>query len=171
MNEECILGFWAAPHTTVMSICPNSAQIWRFEQIVRSPFILVLEKKKGLWKLAIGLHGCSHRVLWWRKGKAWCPFCPLLSCVPVCNKEAPFYHLFLSSRYGGMMVVYTCWSIKWYFLFWLCFIGALVGCWWFQEWGVSSCRGNSSFVFSPHHSFGAPTEEALPYLLWIGVCF
>ena len=113
VNEECILGFWAAPDAMVMSICPNFAQIWRFEQIVRSPFVLVLEKKKGLWKLAIGLHGCSHRVLWWRRGKAWCPFCPLLSCVPVCNKEAPFYHLFLSSRYGGLMVVYTCWSIKW----------------------------------------------------------
>ena len=27
VNEECILGFWAAPDAMVMSICPNSAQI------------------------------------------------------------------------------------------------------------------------------------------------
>ena len=27
VNEECIVGFWAAPDTMVMSICPNSAQI------------------------------------------------------------------------------------------------------------------------------------------------
>ena len=36
---------------------------------------------------------------------------------------------------------------------------------------MSSYRGSSGFVFSPHHSFGAPTEEALPYLVLIGVCF
>ena len=27
VNEECILGFWAAPDMMVISICPNSEQI------------------------------------------------------------------------------------------------------------------------------------------------
>ena len=38
VNRECILGFWAAPDALVMSICPNSAPIVRFEHFVMVAF-------------------------------------------------------------------------------------------------------------------------------------
>ena len=82
VNKECILGFWATPNAMALSFWPNSALVVIFEQILKSPFVLVLEKKKGLWKLAIGLHGCSHGVLWWRKGKS---LVPLLSSIELCS--------------------------------------------------------------------------------------
>ena len=131
VNKECILGFWAALDAMALSFWPNSTLVVIFEQILKSPFVLVLEKKKGIWKLVVGLHGCSHRVLWWRKGKI---LVPLLSCIELCS-----YLQQGSSILSSFSLIKIWWHdgcihmLKYQVIIfvWLCFIGALVGCWWF----------------------------------------